>query len=359
MSTPTPAATPEVYANRRTRLIEAMGRHNIPALLVTTLTNCHYLTGFRGSNAALLLTADGDVLLGTDGRYTEQVAEQAPGVPVLLERDTIPAVRHRYAGTIAVEGSLDLATAARLGDYTLAPALVEELRLVKDPTEIALLEHAASIADNAWNSLLDDGIIRVGTPEITVATELEYRMRQFGAEGISFDTIVASGLNGAKPHHQADATPLTEGLITIDFGVWYGGYASDQTRLVGLGDIPARQLDIAEAVYASFTAGCEFIGPGKSYLELDIVCRQVLVDAGFGEYFTHSTGHGVGLDVHEGPYAASRTAPESLAEVGHTITVEPGVYIAGVGGARIENTLLIEKDGARPLNTSPAHMVRL
>lgn len=241
----------KLYAERRDAARELLNKADVPALLVTNLKNVRYLTGFSGSNAALLLTTDGKELLGTDGRYTTQVADEAPGIEVLIERDTVPAVRKASDGKIGVETCLSLGEAQRLGEYTVTQDLIEDLRMTKDESEIAALDAAAAVADKAWLSLLEDEVIREGVPENIVAAELEYRMRKFGANGISFETIVASGVNGAKPHHSASTDPIPKGLITIDFGVYLNGYASDQTRLVSVGEPPEKQREIADTVYLS------------------------------------------------------------------------------------------------------------
>ena len=342
----------KLYAQRRDTARELLNKADVPALLVTNLKNVRYLTGFSGSNAALLLTTDGKELLGTDGRYTTQVADEAPGIEVLIERDTVPVVRKAFDGKIGVETSLSLGEAQRLDEYTVTQDLIEDLRMTKDESEIAALDAAAAVADKSWLSLLEDEVIREGVPENIVAAELEYRMRKFGADGISFETIVASGVNGAKPHHSASTDPIPKGLITIDFGVYLNGYASDQTRLVSVGEPPEKQREIADTVYRAFLAGCEALRPGAGLFAIDKVCRDIIDDAGYGEYFVHSTGHGVGLDVHERPYSASRTDKSKTIDAGQTLTIEPGIYVPGLSGARIENTLVVTEDGSRPLNTS-------
>ncbi|MEJ4112450.1 aminopeptidase P family protein [Corynebacterium kroppenstedtii] len=346
----------KLFAERREAARAALDAAGVPALLVTNLKNVRYLTGFSGSNAALLLTVDGRGLLGTDGRYTTQVVDEAPGVDVVIERDAVRAVREAYTGEIGIEASIGLGVAQRLENYVVTHDLIEELRLTKDVSEVAALDAAAAVADKAWLSLLDDGVIAEGVPENVVAAELEYRMRMFGADGISFETIVASGVNAAKPHHSASTDRIVKGLVTIDFGVYLDGYASDQTRLVSVGEPPEKQREIADTVYRSFQAGCEALKPGAHLFTIDKVCRDIIEDMGYGEYFVHSTGHGVGLDVHERPYAAPRTDPSAIITAGQTLTIEPGIYVPGVSGARIENTLVVTDQGSRPVNTSSTEL---
>ena len=342
---------PKLTAKRRERALTLMKERGIDHFLVTNLTNVRYLTGFSGSNAVLLLSQD-KTLVATDGRYTTQIGKEAPEVTARIERNCLKALRDEVDGEVAIEGSVTVSDAKALEPYTIVNGLVEELRLIKDQAEIDALQKAADVADKAWLSLLEDGVIAEGVPEITVAAELEYRMRKFGSDGVSFDTIVASGTNGAKPHHSASTDTIPAGLITIDFGVWVDGYASDQTRMVSVGEPEGEAKTILETVKKAFDAGCAAVKPGAKLQQIDKVCRDIIDEAGYGEYFVHSTGHGVGLDVHEQPGCSHATDPEKTVEPGMTLTIEPGIYVPGLTGARIENTLVITDDGAYALNKS-------
>lgn len=348
---------PVDYTSRRAavaRTIAAEGQKN---LLVSDLKNVRYLSGFTGSNAALLLGADGTGTIVTDGRYDTQIRQQTSGLDIRVTRDLFGELT-RVAGDdgYAVEPGLPVGEARALGDPAILAGAVEKARLVKDDVELDALREAGRLADTVFTEFLAAGGIREGITEIEAAADLEHRLRSAGADGLSFDTILASGTNGAKPHAGVSRDVIVPGLVTVDFGVWLDGYASDQTRTVCVGEPDALARELYGLVHASFSAGVAAVRPGAGLFAVDKVCRDVLTEGGYGEYFVHSTGHGVGLDVHEAPYAASRTDGAETLVAGETLTIEPGVYLPGKTGLRIENTYIVTADGAETVNPSTTEL---
>ena len=339
------------------------------ALLVTHLTNIRYLTGFTGS-AALLLVRPDDLTFVTDGRYEEQAAGQlrAAGVDAdvvigrsaAVQRDTVSELA---AGIARLGLEADHVTWAEQRRYAeewfpasaLVPSsgLVEALRLVKDEGEVARIEAACGIADAALAvvaPLLEDGLT-----ETAFALELDTEMRRQGADDLSFETIVAAGPNGSRPHHSPSGRRIERGdLVVIDFGALVDGYHSDMTRTIAVGGPEAlddTQTRMVEVVRASQAAGVAAVRAGASTRDVDAACRDVIEEAGWGEAFVHGTGHGVGLDIHEDP-RVSWSADATLA-AGHVVTVEPGVYLPGHGGVRIEDTVVVTETGCRTLTRAP------
>lgn len=348
---------------RRASVAAAIAAAGHDHLLVTDLKNVRYLTGFSGSNAALLVPADPDAeaTLVTDGRYDTQVRQETagdPGIGVRITRDLVGELLE-VAGedaTVAVEPGMTVAQARAIGEPPVLDRAVEDARLVKGADEIAALRAAGELADTVFTEFIEAGGIREGITEIAAAADLEHRLRVAGADGLSFDTILASGVNGAKPHAGVSRDIIVPGLVTLDFGVWLDGYASDQTRTVCVGEPDALSVELYDLVHRSFTAGTEAVRPGAGLFAVDKVCRDIIAEASYGEYFVHSTGHGVGLDVHEAPYAASRTPEDKTLAEGMTLTVEPGVYLPGRTGLRIENTYVVTADGAETLNPSSTEL---
>jgi Xaa-Pro aminopeptidase len=337
-------------------------------LLVTNLTNIRYLTGFTGS-AGLLFVVPGDVVLVTDGRYGQQAGEQiqAAGVEarVVVAKGPDQALRAQEIVAGCGVGHLALEAAhvswqqqrsiARdwLPDVQLLPSVgvVEGLRRVKDPGEVDRLVEAARIADDALGRLRPE--LDRGLTEEAFGRSLDFEMRRLGASGPSFETIVASGPNAAMPHHRPGPRVIEPGEpVVLDFGARVDGYCSDMTRTVWAGRIGDADLRRAvDVVLASQAAGVAAVGPGVKCAAVDQACREVIAQAGWEDLFVHGTGHGVGLDIHEGPWV-SATSVDTL-EVGHVVTVEPGVYLPGRGGVRIEDTVVVTDDGCRPLTRTP------
>ncbi|MGH9058305.1 MAG: M24 family metallopeptidase, partial [Acidimicrobiales bacterium] len=340
------------------------------ALIVTSLTNIRYLTGFTGSAGLLLVLPDRAVLV-SDGRYATQAVEQtaAAGVDAAVEIAGAADQRALVSGLVGRPGRLGLEAAhvswARqrafatdwFGGAELIPTVgvVEGLRLVKDAGELDRLGRAAAIADAALASMrarLEDG-----PTEEEFGQELDTEMRRRGATGPSFETIVASGPNAAKPHHRPTDRQIPAGEpVVLDFGALYDGYCSDMTRTVWVGAVADADLRRAvEVVLASQAAGVAAVRAGVGAAEVDAVCRSVIAEAGWADRFVHGTGHGVGLDIHEAP-SVSAASTDTLT-AGQVVTVEPGVYLPGVGGVRIEDTVVVTDRGCQPLTSTPKDSV--
>jgi Xaa-Pro aminopeptidase len=355
---------PMDVAGRIGRLRERLDGAGCDALLVTSLTNVRYLTGFTGS-AGMLLVLPGELVFTSDGRYRDQSAEQmaAAGVEARIEisANDQKAVLSAAAGGVARLGleaahvswaqQRDMAAEwFPSADLVPTDGLVEDLRLVKDDGEVARIAEAARIADAALASvrsrLLD------GPTEEEFGLELDTEMRRIGADGVSFETIVAAGPNGAKPHARPSGRRIAEGdLVVLDFGALVDGYHSDMTRTFAVGDVGTTAARMLAVVAESQAAGVAAVRAGVSAAGVDAACRKVIADAGWGDAFLHGTGHGVGLDIHEAPRVSGASAA-TLAD-GHVVTVEPGVYLPDVGGVRIEDTVAVTTDGCRTLTHAP------
>lgn len=354
-------------AARRAAVAATLSGVGARSLLVTDPRNIAYLTGFRGSGGAVLLEDDGEAVVCTDSRYELQVAEQAPDVGHVISRAYVAGVLGRRRvpsqAPVAVEADhltlSDVAALHRdLSEVGSADApvvetsgLVEGVRRAKDAGELDVIGRACSVVDAAWTEILERGAIAEGRSERDVAADLEHAMRRAGSDGVAFDTIVASGPNGALPHHVPGERVLTAGdLVVVDFGATVDGYASDCTRTVALGDAPGRLLEAYDVVSRAHRAGVAAAREGLACAELDAVSREIIRDARFGEFFGHSLGHGVGLDVHEAPSVSARST--STLSSGDVITVEPGIYLPGLGGIRIEDTVAVTSGGCRALTTT-------
>jgi len=339
-------------SQRRDRLRRRLVSAELDAMLVTDLFNVRYLSGFTGSNAALLLRADDETpVLATDGRYVTQAAQQAPDAEVVIERACAAHLAARAAAdgvrrlgfeshVVTYDGYRLLEHAAPELEFVRAAGTVESLREVKDAGEVALLRLACEAADAALHELVDAGGLRPGRTEKEVGRELEARMLDHGADGVSFETIVAAGPNSAIPHHRPTDAVLAAGdFVKIDFGALIAGYHSDMTRTFVLAPVAQWQLDVYRLVETAQRAGREALAPGVCLKDVDGASRQVIADAGFAENFGHGLGHGVGLQIHEAPGISASAAGTLLA--GSAVTVEPGVYLPGRGGVRIEDTLVV------------------
>jgi Xaa-Pro aminopeptidase len=343
---------PEIHAARRSRAQEKIAALGADAALITSAPNVRYLTGLVSSNAAVLLLADGPGVLATDSRYAEAAARDCGDIELLADRVVEPALTSlavsRGARTLAFEAQeMTVERYAALEALAGAPRLVplgravEELRTVKDDTEIALLSRACSITSSAFADVL--ALITPGRSERELAIALERAMTDHGADGVAFDSIVASGRNGAIPHHAPGDRRFEPGdLVTIDCGARFGGYHADMTRTVALGDPAGWQREIYELVAAAQLAGIAAAIPGADVATVDAAARDLIADAGYGDYFQHGLGHGVGLEVHEAPiigYGRTGTLMDRV-----PVTVEPGIYLPGRGGVRIEDTLVVRSD---------------
>lgn len=341
-------------AARRDRLREILCELGADAALITDLVNVRYLSGFTGSNAALVIGVDPERdLFSTDGRYVEQCKSEVPDLPLLIGRATGSAVAKDLAGSVgrlayethqvSVDDAEALRTAAEGVELISLSSAVERLRARKDDGEIALLRQAAAIADQALGELIEAGGLRAGRTEREIALDLDFRMLALGAEEVSFETIVATGPSSAIPHHSPTTREVQRGdLVKIDFGATYRGYHSDMTRTYGIGELADWQIEIYELVARAQRAGAQALQVGRTGREVDAVAREIISDAGYGEAFAHSLGHGVGLQVHEAPNLSALA--ETRLEDRVCVTVEPGVYLGGRGGVRIEDTLVLHED---------------
>lgn len=352
--------------DRIARLRSVMAQQQLDAMLVSKAENRRYLTGFTGSAGFALVTAV-EALLLVDFRYVEQAAAEAPGFEAIkADRqfiDTlVEAVSARGLARIGIEADhltvkQHAEYAQRLGPASLVPIDgLDRLRWVKDDGEIARITKAVEIADAAFTHIR--AFLRPGAVEREIAVELEFYMRRRGADGEAFPTIVASGPRSALPHGRASDRALRAGdFVTLDFGALLDGYVSDCTRTVVLGEASGKQREIYGIVRAAQQAALAGIRPGLTGREADALARAVIAEAGFGDAFGHGLGHGVGLAVHEGPSLSPRE--EAVLAPGHTVTVEPGIYLAGWGGVRIENLVVITEDGCRSLTRLPTELLVL
>ncbi len=335
------------------------------ALLVGSLTNIRWLTGFTGSNGGVLLKND-EVVLVTDGRYGDQATAQ------LAQSGVAGRVVVALSGAAILDAiAAEVATLATLGfeaghvtyeqfqrfQSVFAPTLVpvggvvEAERRRKDPGEVSRMAEACRIADLALADVVAAGL--EGRTEAEVRNHLEIRMRELGAEGPSYETIVATGpVNAARPHHRPTDTVIEAGhTVIIDVGALYQGYHSDMTRTFFVGEPTTDQQELYEIVLAAQRAGVDAVEAGISTAELDSVCRDAISEAGYGVWFSHGTGHGVGLLIHEDPFI-NHTGDLKL-QVGDVVTVEPGVYREGFGGIRVEDLVVVTDNGCRVLTASP------
>ncbi len=342
-------------------LRRAMAARQIEALLVTHLPDVRWLSGFTGSNAALAITP-GKAALFTDGRYTVQAREEVRGARVVIAKKSALLEACAFLAGAAPKACFDpehttvadlermrsgLSAKIRRSFFTpLKAPLVSALRMVKDQAELALIEEAANLGCVLFESMLPR--IDAGMTEMALAAELEFLARGMGAEGMSFETIVASGPRSALPHGRATSATLPRnGFITLDFGVILKGYCSDMTRTVRLGRATEEERIAFDAVLAAQQAAVDAVQPNATCGEVDEAARSVLRNAGLAQYFTHSTGHGVGLEIHEQPRIAA--AQEARLAPGMVITIEPGVYLPGKFGVRIEDMVAVTADGHRVL----------
>jgi Xaa-Pro aminopeptidase len=350
-----------------------MTRAGLGGLLVTHLPDLRYLTGFTGSSAAVAVSSR-SARLFTDGRYQAQAAEEVEGarVEIISGSPSVAAVQWlaaqagvEFAGfdpawtSVAELTRWRAALPARLRRSfltALAAPLVENLRLVKDEEELALMCEAALIGCRLFEHIL--GVMRPGMQEIEVAAELEHQARLLGAEGMSFDTIVASGVRSALPHGRASVAVLPRrGFVTLDFGVILKGYCSDMTRTVYLGRPKTSERHAYHAVLEAQEAGVEAVTPGASCGDVDEAARSVLRREGLAEVFSHSTGHGVGLEIHEPPRLGAGQTARLLP--GMVVTIEPGIYLTGQYGIRIEDMVAVTQTGGQVITPAPKALIEL
>lgn len=360
------------HKGRQVRLQSVLANSHLDALLVTHLPNIRYLCGFTGSAGALLVCQNRTVFF-TDGRYKEQARTEVQGARVNIARKPplvaaaewlkangkklgveVLGIEDRH---LTVADHSQLVNLLRPGiRIRNTPALVEQARMVKDSEEIRCLAAAAQLG----SSLFDVAVkaLGPGVRETDVAAELEYVARRKGAEGMSFETIVTSGARSALPHGRASTAKIpANGFVICDFGIILAGYCSDMTRTLHVGRLSSDAQRMYDAVGEAQEAAINRVSAGVRVDEVDRAARQVLGRSGLGKYFTHSTGHGVGLEIHEMPRVAAGQHEPLLA--GMVITIEPGVYVPGVGGVRIEDMVLVTGDGCEVLTPTSKEIIKL
>ncbi len=361
---------PMDYTRRQRRIEQELGRRRLEAMLVTHTANVRYLCGFTGSAGTLLLFANGRrPVFVTDGRYAEQASAEVQRARIVVSKNgTLAEVAKNAARfgvrTLGVEAehtTLAARTALRrkLGGATRLreiQGLVEGARAVKDGDELRLIRSAVVLGGSLLEKALE--VIRPGVRESMVAAELEYAARIAGAAGMSFDTIVAAGPRSWLPHGRASNAPIpAKGFVVLDFGVILDGYCSDMTRTVHVGRCSADERRVYNAVREAQQAATQAVRAGITAGEVDAAARGRLRKAGLDRYFTHSTGHGVGLEVHEPP-RLGRGQAERL-QTGMVVTIEPGVYIPGRGGVRIEDMVVVTESGCEVLTPVPKDLIEL
>ncbi len=350
------------------RLLEVSGLGPKQGIVIHRPSNIFYLSGYTGEG--LMVVSRSLAAIVTDFRYVEQAGQQAPGFSVHqistgVSHAQVAASLILGAGISEVLYEDDFVTVKEsrklqdaLGDTALLPLnnQPEKLREVKDAEEVALIEKACAISCEAFDYILTQ--VRPGITEKQVKRLLDFRMLELGADATAFDTIVASGPNGSLPHAIPGERQIEKGdMITLDFGAKYGGYCADMTRTIAVGKPGKQMQEIYDIVLHAQMTCQEALAPGKICREVDGIARQIIGDAGYGERFGHGLGHAVGIDIHENP----RLSPvcEDRLLPGHVMTVEPGIYVPGLGGVRIENSCLVTETGARSLVSSPRELIIL
>jgi Xaa-Pro aminopeptidase len=338
------------------------------AFLETHLPNIYYLTGFTGDSAALLVEA-GSVTLFTDGRFTVQAKQEAPGARVRIHQGPMMPVIGEFLKrrgklrvgiapsrvTLAAWNTLKKAAGSAVR-WVPMEGLAEGLRAVKDAAEVGLIRDAARVGSEVMEAAIR--LVQPGVTELDIAAEIGYRMKQKGASGESFDAIVAAGPRSALPHARPTDRRIGKNeLVVLDLGAILRRYCSDLTRTVYVGRAPARVRRWYEAVLEAQGAAREAVGPGVTSGAVDAAARSVLQRSGFGQYFVHSIGHGIGLEIHEDPRLAR--GQEKPLVAGNVITLEPGIYVEGVGGIRIEDDALVTPNGAEILTTPSRNLLEI
>ncbi|ALF11489.1 M24 family metallopeptidase [Parageobacillus thermoglucosidasius] len=348
------------------KLRALFAEYDIDGMLVTNPYNRRYITGFTGTAGVAVISQDKAVFI-TDFRYIEQASKQVQGFEIVKHTGPIVEEVAKQVARLHIQKlgfeqedvsyatfkAYEQAVNAELVPTSL---VVEKLRLIKSESEIKILKEAAAIADAAFEHILS--FIRPGVKEIEVANELEFFMRKQGATSSSFDTIVASGYRSALPHGVATDKVIEKGeLVTLDFGAYYNGYCSDITRTVAVGEISDELKTIYNIVLEAQLRGMKGIKPGMTGKEADALTRDYITEKGYGDYFGHSTGHGIGLEIHEGPTLSARS--DVVLAPGMVVTVEPGIYIPGLGGVRIEDDTVVTENGNEALTHSPKELIIL
>ena len=350
---------------RLERFDAKLAQSGLDALLVTGQNNIYYLTDFWGTNATVFITKNRRLFL-TDSRYTLIAKQSVHGFDIIESKDPLKDIVKIIGAdkleTIGFDNQVSFAyyqgLQAIFEGYTLSPQsnFMEELRMIKDEKELATIRKACSISDRAFTDVLD--FIKPGqTTELQVANFLDFRMREYGASGISFESIIASGYRSAMPHGVASEKVIQSGeTLTMDFGCYYNHYVSDMTRTIHIGDTTDEEREIYDIVLRSNQALIDAAKAGMTRRDYDKVARDVIVEAGYSDYFTHGIGHGIGLDIHEIPYFGNS---DETIEAGMVLTDEPGIYLADKYGVRIEDDIIITKNGCELITLAPKELIVL
>ncbi|MFF2527539.1 M24 family metallopeptidase [Brevibacillus sp. NPDC058079] len=348
------------------KLREALTQVGAEAFITEKTENRFYLSGFTGSTGWVIVT-ETEAFLVTDFRYVEQAQEQAPDFTVVNnERKAVEAMakllQEKGIKRLAFESSVSFSTYQEWNkgfdgvELVSTSGLLEKIRMFKDESEMVIIREAVRIAEAAFTHI--QGYIKPGVRESDVALELEFFMRKQGATGSAFDMIVASGVRGALPHGRASEKVIQAGeMVTLDFGAAYQGYNSDITRTLSVGEPDPKMREIYEIVLRAQLAGLEALKPGVSAKDADAATRDIITAAGYGDAYGHSAGHGLGLEVHELPGLS--TVSTFVLEPGMLVTMEPGIYVTGLGGVRIEDDVWITADGHENLNKSTKELLIL
>ncbi|HGA2452318.1 TPA: M24 family metallopeptidase [Streptococcus agalactiae] len=353
------------FEQRLTRCQTAISQLSCDALLITNLTNIFYLTGFSGTNATVLISPKHRIFV-TDSRYALIAKNTVREFDIIISREPLATILKiiRDDALMAIGFETDISyhmykhMVEVFEDYRLieAPSVVEKLRMIKDATELAIIRQACRISDQAFLDVLDF-IKPDRTTELQVANFLDFRMRELGATGPSFDFIVASGYRSAMPHGVASQKTIQSGeALTLDFGCYYQHYVSDMTRTIHIGHVTDQEREIYDIVLKSNQAIIDNVKSGMKRCDYDYLARQVIENSGYGNHFTHGIGHGMGLDVHEIPYFGKS---EGVIASGMVVTDEPGIYLDNKYGVRIEDDLLITETGCEVLTSAPKELIVL
>ena len=354
--------------DRTDRLLDRAGLASREGILIHKPSNMFYLSGYTGEG--LLIAARGLKAIVTDSRYTEQAERQAPGFEIhmietgvshfalaskLCASHGIDSLRYED-DHVTVKGYASMQAAMPGITFISLDNLPEQMRVMKDEAELALMQKACDISCKAFDYIL--GFIKPGQTEKQIELALNFKMFELGAEALAFSTIVASGPNGSLPHAIPGERKVESGdMITLDFGAQYQGYCADMTRTIAVGQPKAEMRRIYEIVLRAQMTAQDALAPGKNCADIDRIAREIIAEEGYGQYFGHGLGHSLGIDVHENP----RLSPVSQAklETNLVITVEPGIYLPGLGGVRIENSCVITDTAARSLVSAPRELIIL
>lgn len=347
------------------KLNSAIKSKHLEAVVVLSDFNRRYLSGFTGTSGALIITKDYNLLL-TDFRYIEQATAQAPEFEIIKQKGSlIDEVKNQLekldVQNVGFEGNLvSYDTYLQLSKSYISlisiSGMIEKIREVKDESEIELIQKAANIVDEAYEYILT--VAKAGMTEQQLKAKLESKMLELGAEGTSFETIVASGERGALPHGVASDKVINSGeLITLDFGAYYKGYSSDITRTFAIGEPDPKLKEIYNIVLEANQKGIDAAKKGITGKALDAIARDYITEKGYGEAFGHSLGHGIGLDVHEGPNLSRKS--DTPLDINNCVTIEPGIYLDGLGGVRIEDDILIKENGCERFTKCSKNLIIL